>query len=597
MRDAWWRELGPATLRADLMAGLVGAVLVLPQGIAFATLAGLPPQYGIYAAVVPCIVAALFGSSRHVVCGPTNANSLALFAMLSPLAAVYSPQYVALALAVTLLVGILQLALGVFRLGAVANFISPTVLLGFTAGAAALIAIHAMKDLLGLALPAGTRTLDLLAHLADVAWRLPEGIDPLALAVGVVTMVAAIAARHVNPRAPYLLLGLAAGTLLAWAATHPTLQEHFPAALRHAIATVGPIPGALPPLSLPRLDWSRLPDLLGIAGALTIVALGQDISIAKAIAQRSGQRIDANREFVGQGLSNVAGSFFSAYISCGSLNRSLPNYEAGARTPLAAVFSALLLVVLVAFTAPLLAAIPLAAVAGSLLVVAWSLFDLGRFRKLGAVSRAELGIAATTFVATVTMRLELAIFFGALLSLVAYLYRTSRPNMRVLVPDIESPDRRFTPLEELTHPARECPQLKLVRMEGSVYFAAAQHVGDTLQDFRRRHPGQKHLLVMAKSMNFIDVSGAQVWEAELRERRAMGADLYFHRPRPQVLDLWRQAGFIDRLGADHIFPSKRAAIASIYARMDAEGCRGCEARLFEECPARATGGAITPARG
>lgn len=582
MRDSWWREIDAATLRSDLSAGLLGAVLVLPQGIAFATLAGLPPQYGIYAAVVPCIVAALFGSSRHVVSGPTNANSLALFAMLAPLAAVSSPEYIALALAITLLVGLMQLALGMLRLGAVANFISPTVLLGFTAGAATLIAIYALRELLGLSLPPGARAFDVL-RAAFEALASPGRIDLLALAIGTATIVAAAATRRVDRRLPFMLVGLVAGTLVAWAATTPGFRELLPVALHGDVATVGAIPSALPPFSLPRMDWSRLADLLGIAGALTIVALGQDIAIAKAIAQRSGQRIDASREFIGQGLSNIAGSFFSSYISCGSLNRSLPNFEAGARTPLAAVFAAVLLVALVAFTAPLLAMIPLAAVAASLLMVAWSLFDFARFRAMFEVSRGEFAIAATTFVATIAARLELAIMFGTMLSLVAYLFRTSRPHMRVLLPDPRSPDRRFTPIEELDPALQECPQLKLVRMEGSVYFAAVQHASDRLLEFRRDNPGQKHLLVMVKSMNFIDVAGAGLWEAEQRERAAMGGGLYFHRPRPPVLKMWRKTGFLERLGSDSIFPSKRAAIAGIYPRMDPEVCARCTARVFEEC--------------
>jgi len=583
MQEAWWRELDAATLRADIVAGLLGAILVLPQGIAFAPLAGMPPQYGIYTAVVPCIVAALFGSSRHVASGPTNANSLALFAMLSPLALVASPEYIALALAVTLLVGTMQLTLGALRLGAVANFVSPTVLLGFTAGAAALIAIHALRELLGLELPPGARAFDILRTAAAA---LASGrIDGLALAIGVVTVVVASLARRVSDRAPFMLLGLAAGTVAAWASMQPGLQAILPAALRHGVATVGAIPSALPPLSLPRIDWDRLPDLLAIAGALTLIALAQDIAIAKAIAQRSGQRIDANREFVGQGLSNIAGSFFSSYVSCGSLNRSLPNFEAGARTPLAAILAALLLVALVALVAPALAAIPLAAVSGSLLMVAWSLFDFARFRAIFAVSRAEFAIGAATLIATVVARLEWAIMFGALLSLFAYLFRTSRPNLRVMLPDSQAPDRAFVPVDDMQSPPRECPQLKLVRMEGSVYFAAVQHVGDRLLEYRREAPPQKHLLVMAKSMNFIDLAGAELWEAERREREAIGGGLYFHRPRPQVMEMWRATAFIERLGAWRIFPSKRAAIAAIYPRMDPQVCASCTARVFSECAA------------
>ncbi len=590
------RDVNAKTLRLDLVAGLLGALLVLPQGIAFAQLAGLPPQYGLYTAIVPCIVAAFFGSSRHVVSGPTNANSLALFAMLSPLALVASPEYVGLALAVTLLVGLMQLTLGALRLGAVANFISPTVLLGFTCGAATLIAIHALKELLGLDLPSGMGALEILLQVARAALTSPQRIDGPALTVGAATLFCAAIARRIDKRLPHMLLALAAGTFIAWAALSPAFDAITPASLRHTVATVGVIPGAIPPFSVPSFEWSRLPDLLGIAAALTIVALGQDISIAKAIALRSGQRIDANREFVGQGLSNVAGSFFSSYVSCGSLNRSLPNYEAGAHTPLAAVFAAILLVALVSFMGPLLAMIPLAAVSALLLLVAWGLFDLASLRRLAQVSRTELAIAGTTFVATITMRLELAILFGTLLSLVVYLYRTSRPNMRVLLPDPRSPERRFTPIEELDQPVQECPQLKLVRMEGSVYFAAVPHVSDRLLEFRRDHPGQKHLLIPAKSMNFIDAAGADVWERELRDRRAGGGDLYFHRPRSEVVEFWRQTGFLARLGTTNVFSTKRIAIASIYARMDPEVCKTCSARAFEECAAIARDEPSQPGR-
>ncbi len=570
----WRHRVSGETLRADLIAGLLGALLVLPQGVAFATLAGLPPQYGIYTAVVPCIVAALFGSSWHVMSGPTNANSLALFAMLSPLALAGSPQYIQFVLAVTLLVGLLQLAIGALRLGMLANFISPSVLLGFTCGAATLIALYALKDLLGLELPAGTTAFGVVRHI----WTDYANINLSALAVGVVTLGASLAARRWLPRTPHMLLGLIAGYGAAFLFNH--INETGPL---HHVAIVGPIPAAVPPFVVPTLSWNTLGDLLGIAAALTIVALGQAISIAKAVALRSGQHIEANREFIGQGLSNIAGSFFSSYVSCGSLNRSVPNYEAGAKTPLAAVFSSLLLVALVALSASLLAQIPLAAIAAMLLLVSWSLFDLERFRQIRRVSHTEFLIALGTFAATLVMRLEIAILLGTILSLVAYLYRTSRPAIRPMVPDQDDPHRRFTPLDELRRPQEECPQLKLVRVEGAIFFGAVAYVTDRLHDFRTEAPQQRHLLAMSKSMNFIDLAGAEMWDTECRERRAMGGDLYFHRPRSQVLETWQETGFTERLGEEHIFATKRQAIHAIYQRLDRDICASCTARVFDEC--------------
>ena len=577
----WVRSISSHTLRADGMAGLLGAVLVLPQGIAFATLAGLPPEYGLYTAIVPCIIAALFGSSWHVMSGPTNANSLALFAMLSPLTMAFSPAYIQMALVVTVMVGVMQWLIGMLRLGTLANFISPAALFGFTSGAAVLIGIYALPDLSGIGAAAEPGARALMLHVAS-QWTWAQ---PAALVVAAMTVLVTLSVRRWRPHWPYMLAGLVSATLFAWMAAGQTAGASF-ANLR----MVGAVEVPWPRFAVPQLSLSSVSELLGLAFALTIVALGQSISIAKAVAARSGQRIDANREFRGQGLSNMVGGFFSSYVSCGSMNRSMPNLQAGARTPLASVFSALLLLALVAVSAPLLAKIPMAALAALLLVVAISLLDLPRWRQLMKLSRTEFGVALATMLATVTIRLEIAILLGTLLSLMSFLYRTSRPAMRTMGFDSTSPDRQFVVIDEAasstapeTNALPECPQLKLLRMEGEVYFGATQHVADTLHALRHLPYPQKHLLVMGKSMNFIDLAGAELWEAELNARRAMGGDLYFHRPRPEVLSMWKTTGFTRLLGPEHQFPDKRTAIATIFHKLDPEICRQCTARVFWEC--------------
>ena len=579
----WVRRVTPATLRADAMAGLLGAVLVLPQGIAFATLAGLPPEYGLYTAVVPCIIAALFGSSWHVMSGPTNANSLALFAMLSPLAVAFSPAYIQLALAVTVMVGVLQWLIGALRLGMLANFISPSVLLGFTSGAALLIAVHALHDFLGIAAAPEHGAGAVLAH---VFTQLPAA-QPAALVVAAITLAVALGLRRYRRRWPYMLIGLVVATTLAWVWTRFLGGGATPAS---SLRVIGQIATPWPRFELPHISWAQASDLVGLAFALTIVALGQAISIAKTVALHSGQRIDANREFRGQGLSNIIGGFFSSYVSCGSMNRSMPNLQAGARTPLASVFSALLLLGLVAVSSPLLAQIPMAALSALLLLVALSLLDFARWRQLFNLSRTDFGVALATMVATVTIRLEMAILLGMLLSLMSFLYRTSRPAMRSMGFDSRAENRQFvvidTPDDADAPPHSvlpECPQLKLLRMEGEVYFGATQHVADILHAWRSQPHPQKHLLVMAKSMNFIDLAGAELWEAELAARRAMGGNLYFHRPRPEVIRMWRKTGFTDVLGPEHQFSDKFTAIATIFNQLDPEICRHCSARIFREC--------------
>ena len=565
----WTQRVTPTTLRSDALAGLLGAVLVLPQGIAFATLAGLPPEYGLYTAIVPCIIAALFGSSWHVMSGPTNANSLALFAMLSPLALAFTPAYIQLALAVTLMVGVMQFLIGVLRLGSLANFISPAALFGFTSGAAVLIAVYALPDFLGLP-PAKER--GALAVLMQVGSQLAQ-LDKSALLVGVTTVLVALGVRYVRPGWPFMLIGLAAATALAVGANL-------------TVRTVGHISTPWPQFALPNFtdfSWASVSELLGLAFALTIVALGQAISIAKAVAAKSGQRIDANREFRGQGLSNIVGGFFSCYVSCGSMNRSMPSLQAGARTPLAAVFSAFLLLALVAVSSALLAKIPMAALAGLLLLVSVSLFDATRWREVFTLSRTEFGVALATLIATLTIRLEMAILLGTLLSLMTFLYRTSKPAMRTMGFDQEGADRQFAVLDNNPNALAECPQLKLLRMEGEVYFGATQHVADKLHELRHQPSPQRHLLVMGKSMNFIDLAGAKLWEQELNARRAMGGDLYFHRPRPEVIAMWQTTGFTRLLGPEHQFPDKRVAIATIFPKLDKQICRTCTVRVFWEC--------------
>jgi sulfate permease, SulP family len=549
----WVGHVDARTLRADAGAALLAAVLVLPQGIAFATLAGLPPAWGLYCAVVPTLVAALAGSSHHVLTGPTNALSLALAASLAPLAAAGSAEYLRLALVVTLMIGAIEVTLALLRGGVLTHFISPSVLLGFTGGAALLIAWHALRSLL--------------------SWPAPQ---PGVLLVGAGTVAVAVAARHAWPRGPHLLLGVVAGTLLAVG-----LQQ----GAGWAVPQVGALPQALPPWSPPTLAWADVPRLATIALALTLVALGQSVAVAKTLAARSGQVLDINREVLGQGLANLAGGLFSGFASCGSLNRSSPHLEAGARTPLAGVGAALGVVLLVLLAGRALAQVPLAAIDATLVLVAWSLLDRRAWRALATLDRREAAVAAGTLAATLLLPLQVAVLAGVAASLVVYLHRTAHPALRSM--GFATPPEPGTPrpFVVLTPDAPECPQFKLLRMEGPVWFGAEAHVADGLRALRSAPVPARHLLVMGKSMNFIDPAGAALWERERELRAAMGGGLYFHRPRPEVLETWRHSGYIERLGADHLFADKRSAIAAIVPRLDGGICAGCTLRVFEECAA------------
>ncbi len=394
-----------ATLRADVLAGLTGAIVVLPQGVAFATLAGMPPQYGLYAAMVPCIIAALFGASRIMVTGPANAISLMVLALVSPLAAPESARYVQLVITLAFMVGVWQLLLGLARAGKLADYVSHTVVVGFTCGAALLIINSQIGNFFGLDIARGLSVAvtlrEFFANLAHVSWP--------ALAVGVATLVAAFVAKRWNHIVPYMLVAMIVGALFA-----AGIHAFVPSA---QIRTVAALPGALPPLSMPSFERDALRALLIPSLVMTLLAVTEALSIAKAIAKKRGQHVESNQELIGQGLANLAGSFASSYPASGSFNRSGVNLAANAVTPFSAVCAALFLILMLAFVAPWIRYLPYPAMAAVLFLVAINLIDLREVKHLLADIRERI-VFLVTFIATLTLSLEWAIVLGIAVSLV-----------------------------------------------------------------------------------------------------------------------------------------------------------------------------------
>jgi len=567
---AWWPRVDRKSLRADAIAGLIGAVVVLPQGVAYATLAGLPPAYGLYCAMVPTAVAALFGSSLHAVSGPTNAVSLMVLTALTPLAVPGSPTFVSMALTLSLMSGVLMLAMGFFRLGVLVNFISNGVIVGFTSAVGIIIIVSQISQLFGTHSGHATAFFEMahntIAHLNEV--------HPWALSVGVLTIVAGALTKQYAPRLAPMLVATVVGTISALAINFAVGADNT------GIRTLGALPGALPPLSLPDLSGDTLTNLMAPSIAVTILAVTQAIAIVRAVAIKSGQRIDTNQELIGQGLSNVAGAFFSGYPSSASVNRCGINYESGARTPLSAAMSVVFLVLLLLVLAPVAALLPHPAIAGLLVLAGWGLIDIAQMRMYLRTSRQEAAVVAVTLVATLVMPLAYAILVGVMASLVVYLNRTSRPMMRSLVPDPRHTERQLAAPGEVL---AECPQLKILSVEGSIYFGAVDHVEshfDTLRDLTRE---QRNLLLVSRNINFVDVAGAEALVREARKRRWDNGQLFLQGLRQPVEYVLKNGGFIDELGAENVFRSKHEAIAGIFARLDRAICARCTARIFEEC--------------
>ena len=568
----WWPLVNRLTLRADAIAGLTGGMVLVPQGVAFATIAGMPPEYGLYAAMLPAIVAALWGSSWHLVSGPTTAISIVVFATMSPLALPGSPEYVGLVLTLTLMVGVFQLLLGLLRMGTLVNFVSHTVVVGFTTGAAVLIATSQVRNFFGITVARGASPWDVLDALAHQL----GAINPYITGVAVLTVVCSVLARRWWPKFPHMIAGLLAGSVLA-----ALLNQAFGAG-RTGITSIGALRIGLPPLSHPDLSPETIRQLVPIALAVAVLALTEAVSISRSVALKSGQRIDGNQEFIGQGLSNIVGAFFSGYASSGSFNRSGLNYDAGARTPLAAILSAVFLLLIMLFLAPLATYLPLPAMAGILFVVAWGLVDRTQIAEIMRASRAETGVLVATFIATLTLNLEFAIYAGVLLSLMLYLNRTSRPPLE----DVKPADPQHILGFSTDTGLPDCPQLKIVRLNGSIYFGAVNHLQEALQAIDARNPAHRHVLLVASGINFVDLAGAHLLGQEARRRRAMGGALYLFNLKTEPMEMLRRSGVFDEIGAENFFKLGDDVFDILYQRLNADICRGCQVRIFHPCTQR-----------
>jgi len=568
----WKHRVSRKTIKADLISGLTVAIVVVPQAVAFAAIAGMPPQYGLYAGMIPPIIAAFFGSSWHLMSGPTTAASIVLLTSLSVYAEPLSPQYVSLALTLTFMVGVIELTLGLARMGAVVNFISHSVVVGFTTGAAILIASKQLKNFFGVPIPRGGNLFETLSHFGE---QLPN-TNGYILAIATLTLVSGLVVKKLYPRIPFLIVALVSGTTLGVILNLVFGQDAT------GITTVGALPQTLPPLSLPDFSLDTIQKLAPAALAMTLFALTEAVSIGRAVGIRSGQLIDGNQEFIGQGLSNIAGSFFSAYVATGSFNRTSLNYQAGAQTPMSSMTAGFLEIFIVLAIAPLVAYLPTAAMAGILFIVAWGLIDFAAIKHIFTSNHSERAIFLLTFLAALFLDLEFAILAGILLSLVMYLMRVSKPRILSRLPDPHKPNRKFSTVSENSH-LQECPQLHIMRIDGNLFFGSVAYLREKFARLAQQHPEQKHLAIVAQGISFVDIAAADVLANEAARRRAEGGGLYIINPKDGLWESLEECHALDSIGANNIFQAKSAALHGIFQKLDKKICGQCNQNTFREC--------------
>ena len=564
----WFRLTTIETIKADFFAGLTGAIIVLPQSVAFATIAGMPPEYGLYAAMVVPIIAALFGSSFHLISGPTTAISIVVFAAVSKYAAPGSEEFVALALTLTFLAGVYQLVFGLAKFGLLVNFVSHNVVIGFTAGAAILIASSQIPYILGIHIPRGegfiNTWIDLYSGVGEFNIYL--------LIVGLGTLVSAIIIKLIRPKFPYLLIGMFVGGFLAF----------YLSSFTDSIETVGVMPAYFPPLSSPNFSLSSLKSLAPEAFAIALLGLIEASSIGRSIATKSNQRINPSQEFIGQGTSNIVGSFFSGYASSGSFTRTGVNFESGARTPLSAILAALFLMVIVLLVGPLISYLPYAAMAGIILIVAYNLIDFQSIKKTFTYSKSESVIFTATFLSTLLFELEFAIYLGVLLSLMLFIAKTSAPEVHTLAFG-SPPGEDIRKLQSIRKtPLVQCPQLKIIRIDMSIYFGSINHIQKQISqivDNQRIY----HILIVASGVNFIDLAGIEGLLIEHRRLKALNGDLYLVDVKSSTYEFMEKVNFVNEIGRENFFESKEEAIHIVFDRLDRSKCEKCQALVFKEC--------------
>ena len=678
---AWFKNYDKASLQLDALSGLTVALVLIPQSMAYAQLAGLPAYYGLYASFLPPMVAALFGSSRQLATGPVAVVSLMTAASLAPLATAGSPGYIAYAILLALMVGLFQLTLGILRLGLVVNFLSHPVVNGFTNAAAIIIASSQLSKMFGVYVDTAPHHYETILNVVKAASNYTHWPTLLmgAFAFGIMYGL-----KWLSPRIPNVLVAVVITTIISWAtgfqhdrfvdidaiesssvrqliesfnnasAALPPLAEgrtHFGEALENAKkshdeigvldaehnvdvanlnishlqeavhsyreqirsillasvaqadgsftfypkdkvpaglesdgrtwrikvgnealdtghlkmmgggAVVGTIPRGLPTLSVPPINIGVMLHLLPFAAIISLLGFMEAISIAKAMAGKTGQRLDPNQELIGQGLGNICGAIGKSYPTSGSFSRSAVNLQARAVSGLSSVFTSLAVVIVLLFFTPLLYHLPQAVLAAVIMIAVIGLLNVSGFIHAWKAKWYDGAISIISFVSTLVFapHLDKGIMIGVALSLMVFLYKSMRPRVAFLSRSEDKALRCVT-----THELEECPYVTLVRFDGPLFFANASYLEDTITEMIRSKEGLNHILLVSNGINDIDSSGEETLSLLVDRVRSSGIDISMSGVNESVMEVFSRTHFVAKIGEDHLFPTMEKGIVAIH---------------------------------
>lgn len=564
----WLKAYRTTDLKADAMAGLTVAVVLIPQAMAYAMLAGLPPVAGLYAAAVTPAIAALWGSLRQLSTGPIAIMSLLVLTSLSTIAEPGTPAYFNAALALGLMVGVIYLAIGLLGMGIVMAFISHSAVKGFTSAAALIITATQLPHLVGIK----TQTheymiemlIDIIRHLDALHW-------PTAL-IGTVAYAIIRGVRAIRPHWPGGLIALVLTTTAVW----------FWGLERQGVAIVGHTAGGLPGFALPALDIDLMSRLIGPALIIGLVSFAETYSVGKTIATETGQKLDVDQEFIGQGLANLVGAFFQCYPVSGSFSRTALNFSAGARTAFSSVAASACVVLVLLAATPLLTYLPKAALAALVINAVLALFHPRQVLALWRMNRHDGIVALAVFSLALLTTPDYALLIGVLIALMFFLWKTMHPRIVRVTKDPQL--NMFVNADLDQKPG--CPQILHLRSDNAIYFANAEYTVDhILERLEGLDTPVRFLLLDLQATGFIDLTGTDELRSLLAELRSRGVSFAVMGVRRPVKDVMASSGFLDDMAPGHVIDTPAQAIAFLFTRLDHGYCKNvCPHSLFHECP-------------